>query len=88
MRARLPFAAALAVLPALAGLALAHSDGETAPADGATVPALEGVALRFDDPMRVTAAALAGKGCGIPLASKQGTDPETDRACERNGVLS
>ena len=75
---RLP--AALALVLVAPAPALAHTDGETVPADGATVAPPERVTLRFDDPMRITAVTLTGEGGEVPLASGQGTDAVTEWA--------
>ncbi|MEQ6250337.1 copper resistance CopC family protein [Sulfitobacter sp. HNIBRBA3233] len=74
-----PTLLALASVLATATAALAHSKAEgTTPADGATVESIEAIELRFDDPMRVTAIALAGPDGDLEITRETGLDPVTE----------
>ncbi|MEL6588258.1 MAG: copper resistance CopC family protein [Pseudomonadota bacterium] len=67
---------ALAAMVALTTAALAHSKTDaTTPAEGATVDTVEVIAMRFDDPMRITAITLTGPDGEVDLVRETGFDP-------------
>ena len=70
---------ALTLLLALATTgAWAHSKSETTePADGATVGAVETIAIRFDAPMRVTMIRLTRDGEEAAVERETGMEPVT-----------
>ncbi len=64
------------VLAFTAALATAHSQKQgTTPADGATVAKVEELAMRFDDPMRISSVTLTSSGGAVALSRETGTDP-------------
>ncbi|MEN3791986.1 copper resistance CopC family protein [Fulvimarina sp. MAC3] len=67
-------AASMLCLLMSAPAALAHSKGETTPADGETVASIETISMDFDKPMRVTAFKLSKSGEMLATSSKQGMD--------------
>ena len=63
---------------ALAGAAGAHSKNEeTTPADGATVPNVETIEMRFDMPMRVTTVTLSGEAGEVAVERETGMERVT-----------
>ena len=66
------------VAATLATGAWAHSKSEkTEPADGATVKAVETIAIDFDKPMRVTAIKLMRNGAEAAIERETGMEPVT-----------
>ncbi|MEL6452745.1 MAG: copper resistance CopC family protein [Pseudomonadota bacterium] len=70
---------ALAAALATATVALGHSKTDaTTPAVGATVKTVEVIAMRFDDPMRITAITLTGPEGEMEITRETGLDPVTE----------
>ncbi|WP_234998827.1 copper resistance CopC family protein [Ruegeria sp. AU67] len=60
-------------------LAAAHSKSEeTTPADGATVPDVPELSMRFDDPMRIISVTLTSPDGNVKIERETGMDPTTE----------
>ena len=71
-------AAAVIAVTTVATGALAHSRSEkTEPADGATVEAVETIAIGFNEPMRVTSVKLMRGGEETAIERETGMEPVT-----------
>ncbi len=69
--------------------ALAHSTTDvTIPAEGATVETVEVIAMRFDDPMRITAITLTGPEGEMEITRETGLDPVTDFRAMPKGAIA
>lgn len=67
---------AVAIAPMVAA---AHSKSEaTTPADGATVPEVSELSMRFDDPMRIISVTLTATDDDIEIERETGMEPTTE----------
>lgn len=79
----------LAATLAMATAALAHSEADsTTPAEGASVQTVEVIAMRFDDPMRITAITLTGPEGEMAITRETGLEPVTEFRALPDGEIT